>query len=64
MTVARDLDYQPPWLLRNPHVQSTLASSGVRRVLRRSLARQLEAEAQELILDAGDGVRLQGFYTR
>ena len=61
---VEELDYQPPWLLRNPHVQSTLASSGVRRVLLRSRARQLENDAQELILDAGDGVRLQGFYTQ
>jgi len=58
-----ELDYRPPWLVRNPHVQSTLASSGVRRVLLRGRARQLEREARELILDAGDGVRLQGFYT-
>jgi predicted alpha/beta-fold hydrolase len=64
MRALRELDYQPPWLLRNPHVQSTLASSGVRRILLRSRARQLEEQAQELILDAGDGVRLQGFYTR
>lgn len=64
MSVRPELDYQPPWLLRNRHVQSTLASSGVRRVLLRSRARQLENQAQELILDAGDGVRLQGFYTR
>ncbi|MGH8212394.1 MAG: YheT family hydrolase [Rhodanobacteraceae bacterium] len=64
MSAMRELDYQPPWLLRNPHVQSTLASSGVRRVLLRGRARQLEDEAQELILDAGGGVRLQAFHTR
>ncbi len=64
MSPRRELDYRPPWLLRNPHVQSTLASSGLRRVLLRSRARQLEEQAQELILDAGDGVRLQGFHTR
>ncbi len=64
MSAVRELDYRPPWLLRNPHVQSTLASSGVRRVLLRSRARQLESQAQERILAAGDGVRLQGFYTR
>ena len=56
-------DYRPPWLLRNSHVQSTLASSGVRRVLLRGRARQLERDARELILDAGHGVRLQGFHT-
>lgn len=64
MSKAGELAFQPPWWLRNPHVQSTLASSGLRRVLRRAHARDLEARAEELILDAGDGVRLQGFYTR
>ncbi|MBS0432313.1 MAG: alpha/beta fold hydrolase [Proteobacteria bacterium] len=63
MNAVRELEYRPPWLLRNPHVQSTLASSGLRRVLLRKRARQLESEAQELILDAGGGVRLQGFHT-
>lgn len=64
MTAARELAFDPPWWLRNPHVQSTLASSGLRRVLRRAHALDLESRAEELILDAGDGVRLQGFYTR
>ena len=64
MTLTRELDYRPPWLLRNPHVQSTLASSGLRRVLLRARARQLEEQSEELILDAGNGVRLQGFHTR
>jgi predicted alpha/beta-fold hydrolase len=63
MSVARALAFDPPWWLRNPHVQSTLASSGLRRVLRRAQARDLETRAEELILDAGNGVRLQGFYT-
>src|SRR5690348_3170197 len=63
MSKVRELDYQPPWLLRNAHVQSTLASSGVRRVLLRGRARDLESRAEEMILDAGDGVRLQGFHT-
>jgi len=64
MSVARALAFEPPWWLRNPHVQSTLASSGLRRALRRAHARDLESRAEELILDAGDGVRLQGFHTR
>jgi predicted alpha/beta-fold hydrolase len=64
MNMARELPFDPPWWLRNPHVQSTLASSGLRRVLRRAHAHDLESRAEGLILDAGDGVRLQGFYTR
>ena len=64
MSMARELPFDPPWWLRNPHVQSTLASSGLRRVLRRAHAHDLESRAEELILDAGHGVRLQGFYTK
>ncbi|HXS73852.1 MAG TPA: alpha/beta fold hydrolase [Rhodanobacteraceae bacterium] len=63
MSSAREIVFHPPWLLRNPHVQSTLASSGLRRVLLRGRARELESRAREMILDAGDGVRLQGFIT-
>ncbi|HVT31978.1 MAG TPA: alpha/beta fold hydrolase, partial [Rhodanobacteraceae bacterium] len=56
-------DFAPPRLLRNPHVQSVLSSSSLRRwaALRRGGA--IEAEATEHILDCGDGVRLQGFHT-
>lgn len=64
MSKLRGTAYQPPWLLRNAHVQSTLASSGLRRVLLRGRARDLESRAEEIVLDAGNGVRLQGFYTR
>nr|WP_306673931.1 alpha/beta fold hydrolase [Tahibacter caeni] len=51
-------------MLRNPHVQSVLASSGVRRWLLRGRRAALEARSEELILDCGDGVRLQGFHSR
>lgn len=64
MSKARSLAFDPPWWLRNPHVQSTLASSGFRRVLRGAKSRDLESRAEEMILEAGNGVRLQGFYTR
>jgi len=56
-------DFNPPRLLRNPHVQSVLASSGVRRLLSMRRANEIEARAIEHILDCGDGVRLQGFHT-
>ncbi|MCX7557503.1 alpha/beta fold hydrolase [Xanthomonadaceae bacterium JHOS43] len=56
--------FQPPPLLRNRHVQSVLASSRLRKLAARRAAAQLERNAQELILDCGDGVRLQGFLTR
>lgn len=57
-------DFRPHPLLRNRHLQSILASSGVRRLLRRpSRSPGIEA-AVEHILDCGDGVRLQGFHNR
>jgi uncharacterized protein len=56
-----DEDFRPPRWLRNRHVQSMLASTAARR---RSIARRtagvVEAE-RELLLDCGDGVRLQCF---
>lgn len=56
-------DYRPPGLLRNPHVQSVLASSGVRRLLHARRRALLEQGAVEHLLDCGDGVRLLGFHT-
>lgn len=55
-------DFQPKGWLRNPHLQSLLASSPVRRWKFRERHRELEARSRELILDCGDGVRLQGFH--
>ena len=57
------LAIQPPSLLRNPHVQSVLASSRLRKLAARRIAANLVRDAKELILDGGDGVRLQGFLT-
>lgn len=56
-------DYRPPRLLRNPHVQSVLASSGVRRLLFRRRLSRLERGARQHLLDCGDGVRLLGVHT-
>jgi len=57
-------EFQPPWGLRNGHVQSLISSSSIRRkvVMRRSEALR---QAEEVwTLDGGDGIRLQGFYSR
>ena len=56
-------DFRPPWLLRNPHVQSVLASSGIRRWLAMRREDDIETRAVEHVLDCGDDVRLQGFHT-
>lgn len=59
----RAADFQPPRLLRNAHLQSLLASSGLRRLLSRGGDQAIEDAAVEHILDCGEGVRLQGFLT-
>ncbi len=56
-------DFRPPRLLRNPHVQSVLASSGLRRWLSMRDRTAIERNATMHILDCGEGVRLQGFHT-
>ncbi|MDI9237986.1 alpha/beta fold hydrolase [Lysobacter sp. LF1] len=56
-------DYRPPRWLRNAHVQSVLGSSPMRRHHgERSLA-SLGAISTDHIIDAGDGVRLQGVHS-
>lgn len=54
----------PHALLRNPHLQSVLASSGLRRWRLTDAARAVDNGASEHLLDCGEGVRLQGFLTR
>jgi predicted alpha/beta-fold hydrolase len=56
-------DYAPPRWLRNPHVQSVLGSSPMRR---RRGARELAAcgaATHEHVLDGGDGIRLHGLHS-
>lgn len=57
-------DFLPPRGLRNGHVQSLVASSSIRRrfVLRRSAL--LRERAEVWTLDGGEGIRLQGLYSR
>ena len=56
-------EFVPPRGLRNPHVQSLLGSSPVRRRVARRWSVALRAVEQALVLDGGEGVRLQGFYS-
>jgi predicted alpha/beta-fold hydrolase len=60
----RSNNFLPSRWLRNPHVQSVLASSGVRRMLFRRERQALETTSTECILDCGNDVRLQGFHSR
>ena len=56
-------DYNPPWWLRNPHLQSTLASSPMRRNLGARAIAATGAVSIAHIVDGGDGVRLNGFHS-
>jgi predicted alpha/beta-fold hydrolase len=56
--------FEPPIGLHNPHLQSLLNSSRLRGVLVRRRARDLEAAAQEWLMDGGSGVRLVGHYSQ
>jgi predicted alpha/beta-fold hydrolase len=49
--------------LANAHVQSLLASSGLRKAAARFRFPGLHEASSEQILDCGDGVRLQGFHS-
>ena len=52
--------FAPPAWLRSPHVQSVLSSSPLRAVRARQRLRAVPATHEPMVLDAGDGVRLQG----
>ncbi len=51
--------FVPPVGLRNPHLQTILSSLKIRALGEK----QLDSEAREILVDAGDGVRLLGLYT-
>lgn len=55
--------FTPQGLLRNPHVQSTLASVSPRRRSWRRRDPRMEAAAVRHVLDCGEGVRLLGFHS-
>lgn len=55
-------DFLPPRGLRNPHLQSVLASHRLRRWLQRERLQALERQAEPVIVDGGRDVRLQGFH--
>lgn len=57
-------DFNPPWWLSNGHVQSMMASIGMRRrALRKAADGMLEA-AEETLLEVLDGVKLHGLVSR
>lgn len=60
----RYLQFRPPPGLRSGHVQSLLGSSGLRRRAMVKRAKALQAAAEVWTLDGGDGIRLQGLYSK
>ena len=62
MTLELDDSFRPPRWLRNCHVQSILPSIRVRRTLVVPRTQAVVSASEELLLDCGDGVRLQSFY--
>jgi len=57
------VDYRPPRWLRNPHLQSLLGSTTLRRAAGRRALRRLGAVTTEHLVEVEDGVRLQGFHS-
>jgi hypothetical protein len=60
---ARQLPLQPIGPLRNAHVQSALGSLPALGLVARRRASLLRAAAQPLVLDCGEGVRLQALHS-
>jgi len=60
--MRQQADFRPPWWLRGPHLQSILPSLPWRRPLVERRAQAVMVASRELLLDAGDGVRLQAFH--
>lgn len=54
--------FLPPLPLRNPHLQTILASTRPRRLLVQTRAAALIKASRELVLDCGEGVRLLGSF--
>jgi predicted alpha/beta-fold hydrolase len=55
-------DFAPPRWLAHPHLQSVIAGSALRRAWVARRAAPLRAASRELLLECGDGVRLQAFH--
>jgi uncharacterized protein len=61
ISVTLDETFRPPRWMRGPHLQSMLPSLPVRRTWIERRTRTLTDASEEVLLDCGDGVRLQAF---
>lgn len=62
MPAEHGLEFAPQGLIANPHLQSILPSSPLRRSLLRRRAGPLLAVSRTLLLDCGEGVRLHSWH--
>jgi hypothetical protein len=60
--LSRIMEFAPPGLIANPHLQSILPSSPPGAACCVSQAAPLAAVSRSLLLDCGEGVRLHGWY--
>ncbi|MGN6327457.1 MAG: YheT family hydrolase [Rhodanobacter sp.] len=63
MSLLYGKDFCPPWPLRSGHIQTMLSSSGVRRLLLPAAAKTVSQNAEHVVVDGGNGVRLSGAFT-
>ncbi len=61
--LLKGADFHPPLPLRSGHTQTLLSSSGVRRYLLPRAAKTVLQDAEQVVVDGGNGVRLTGAYT-
>ncbi|AQA18384.1 alpha/beta hydrolase [Halioglobus japonicus] len=54
--------FNPPPILRNCHVQTLISSTPLRAWPLARRTRQLQADAEDVILECSDGIRLHGLY--
>lgn len=57
-------NFTPPNFLKNPHTQTILGASALRRFFVKKRAQELLSHTQSLILRCNDGVRLQAEFTK
>lgn len=62
MSLRRSAFHPPAWL-RSPHVQSVLSSSPLRALRARARLHAVPARHETVLLDVGEGVRLQGVHS-
>ncbi|RUL75308.1 YheT family hydrolase [Dyella choica] len=63
MSLPQGRDFQPRWPLTSGHIQTMLSSSGVRRKMLPRRAYHVLENAEEVMVDGGEGIRLSGSFT-